>query len=221
MKTFKPLMAIGMGALVLSATTYSAGFFSGKRTHQADSELVEEFLKKKDRWAIKTGVDVGASAIGVSDASMAAAQTATVASLVELKKSKVKKVAGVKPGSVRNDPIENTLYRIDADMVGYKLEKDDQDLHIVIRDHNAAASAPTMVIEIPDPTVVSKKSPWRSRIAIVRSKFYASFKPASKIKKCKVHIKVVGVGFFDKIHGQTGVAENGIELHPVLSFDLL
>jgi hypothetical protein len=28
---------------------------------------------------------------------------------------------------------------------------------------------------------------------------------------------VRGVGFFDKIHGQTGVARNGIELHPVLS----
>jgi hypothetical protein len=27
-----------------------------------------------------------------------------------------------------------------------------------------------------------------------------------------------GVGFFDQIHGQTGVAPNGIELHPVVSF---
>ena len=27
---------------------------------------------------------------------------------------------------------------------------------------------------------------------------------------------VTGVGFFDVIHGQTGVAPNGIELHPVL-----
>jgi hypothetical protein len=29
---------------------------------------------------------------------------------------------------------------------------------------------------------------------------------------------VTGVGFFDVIHGQTGVAPNGIELHPVLGF---
>jgi hypothetical protein len=27
---------------------------------------------------------------------------------------------------------------------------------------------------------------------------------------------MTGVGFFDRIHGQTGVAPNGIELHPVL-----
>jgi hypothetical protein len=27
-----------------------------------------------------------------------------------------------------------------------------------------------------------------------------------------------GVGFFDKKHGQRGIAPNGVELHPVLSF---
>jgi hypothetical protein len=31
-----------------------------------------------------------------------------------------------------------------------------------------------------------------------------------------VPVTVTGVGFFDRIHGQTGVAPNGIELHPVL-----
>ena len=29
---------------------------------------------------------------------------------------------------------------------------------------------------------------------------------------------ITGVGFFDKIHNQTGVALNGIELHPALAF---
>jgi hypothetical protein len=29
-----------------------------------------------------------------------------------------------------------------------------------------------------------------------------------------------GVGFFDYLHGQSGVAPNGIELHPLLSFSL-
>jgi len=32
---------------------------------------------------------------------------------------------------------------------------------------------------------------------------------------------VTGVGFFDFLHGQTGVAPNGVELHPVLRFRLL
>jgi len=32
---------------------------------------------------------------------------------------------------------------------------------------------------------------------------------------------VTGVGFFDFLHGQTGVAPNGIELHPVIGFTSL
>jgi hypothetical protein len=30
-------------------------------------------------------------------------------------------------------------------------------------------------------------------------------------------VRITGVGFFDFIHGQRGVAPNGIELHPMLS----
>jgi hypothetical protein len=33
--------------------------------------------------------------------------------------------------------------------------------------------------------------------------------------------RVTGVAFFDFLHGQTGVAPNGIELHPVLGFACL
>jgi hypothetical protein len=33
--------------------------------------------------------------------------------------------------------------------------------------------------------------------------------------------RVTGVAFFDTKHGQVGVAPNGIELHPILSFRCL
>jgi hypothetical protein len=33
--------------------------------------------------------------------------------------------------------------------------------------------------------------------------------------------QITGVAFFDFLHGQTGVAPNGIELHPVLGFACL
>jgi hypothetical protein len=39
----------------------------------------------------------------------------------------------------------------------------------------------------------------------------------TKIRTTKV--RMIGVGFFDRLHGQTGVAPNGIELHPVLSIE--
>jgi hypothetical protein len=36
----------------------------------------------------------------------------------------------------------------------------------------------------------------------------------TKIRATKATL--IGVGFFDRLHGQLGVAPNGIELHPVL-----
>lgn len=41
----------------------------------------------------------------------------------------------------------------------------------------------------------------------------------SQVKATKVRLK--GVGFFDRVHGQTGVAPNGIELHPLLDIKFL
>jgi hypothetical protein len=34
-------------------------------------------------------------------------------------------------------------------------------------------------------------------------------------------IEIVGVGFFDRLHNQTGMAPSGIEIHPVLSFRIV
>jgi hypothetical protein len=36
-----------------------------------------------------------------------------------------------------------------------------------------------------------------------------------------VHARITGVGFFDAVHGQTGVAPSGIELHPILKIEWL
>jgi len=38
-----------------------------------------------------------------------------------------------------------------------------------------------------------------------------------KLRLCS-HARMVGVAFFDFKHGQTGVAPNAIELHPILGF---
>jgi len=41
---------------------------------------------------------------------------------------------------------------------------------------------------------------------------------ASSFTKLKGRATIRGIGFFDLKHGQTGVAPNGIELHPALRF---
>jgi hypothetical protein len=42
----------------------------------------------------------------------------------------------------------------------------------------------------------------------------------SRVRLC-TRARVVGVAFWDYFHGQTGVAPNAIELHPILGFDCL
>ena len=44
---------------------------------------------------------------------------------------------------------------------------------------------------------------------------------ARKVARVCSRARVVGVAFFDYNHGQTGVAPNAIELHPVLGFACL
>jgi len=216
----KAAVSAAVALLVISAL-FSSAFVGG--THLQDSELVKTFLTKKQRWAVKTGFDRAAAKIDTTDSGLSRATVTTVADLVlQTKPKPPKKSAKVPdPGSVRRLPVEATVYTIDADMIGYKLVSEDQDLHVVIRDHGSSADAPTMIVEIPDPTVVSKSSPWRQRMAIVRSKFFELYSPKVRFKKCNIHLAVTGVGFFDKKHGQIGVAANGVELHPVLAFSPL
>src|SRR5438874_8825121 len=51
----------------------------------------------------------------------------------------------------------------------------------------------------------------------VRRAFTAGFQPTRFWHRVHVRVYVTGVGFFDFKHGQSGVAPNAIELHPVLS----
>jgi hypothetical protein len=44
---------------------------------------------------------------------------------------------------------------------------------------------------------------------------------ARRAAKTCAKARVTGVAFFDFDHGQTGVAPNAIELHPILAFSCL
>src|SRR5207247_8711702 len=57
-------------------------------------------------------------------------------------------------------------------------------------------------------------SPFKNAITATRAKFDAAYTATTSFKTANV--PVTGVGFFDFLHGQTGVAPNGIELHPLL-----
>jgi len=120
--------------------------------------------------------------------------------------------------------VEKTIWSVEANLIGYALEQD-QDYHLEIADANGN----TMIAEIPDPAAAAG-SFFLDQITAARKAFEAHFKiaklatateqPESIIKpmitEASAQVTIVGIGFFDFIHGQTGVAPNGIELHPVL-----
>jgi hypothetical protein len=120
----------------------------------------------------------------------------------------------------KNLPRQNTeynVYAIDCYIIEYKMEEDN-DIHIVLRDLKTNA---TMVAEVPSPLCpeVQKTSSYKQFEELYNwftlniGKPGSSFKTLSKPMK----VRITGVGFYDFIHGQRGMAPNGREIHPVLS----
>src|SRR5256885_15592716 len=73
----------------------------------------------------------------------------------------------------------------------------------------------------PCPCCVAVNSPFTAGIANARQEFDAHFTATTSFTAVSVPVQMTGVGFFDFIHGQTGVAPNGIELHPILDIRFL
>ncbi len=124
------------------------------------------------------------------------------------------------PANSRVSPIETQTYRVKAVLVGFK-EETDRDFHIVIADPGNPQE--TMIVEIPDPgcagacasgqtvTFDKARTTVTTRLGPAPNRFKRLGQP--------VPVIVTGVGFFDFKHGQTGLAKNAIELHPVLSIE--
>jgi hypothetical protein len=153
-----------------------------------------------ERWSVKTGTDSGAPSIGLSSPT-----PTTIANLVSLP------APNPIPVSSRVSPTETTTWTINATLTEFKLESD-SDYHLVISD----GSGTTMIAEIPSPNCVGTSSPFASGIAQARSKFDSAFTVSSSFQQVNVPVQITGVAMFDFLHGQTGVAQNGIEIHPVL-----
>jgi len=152
-----------------------------------------------ERWSVKTGTDADASAIDLGHV-----VPSTIADLTGLPKP------ASLPANNRIAPTETTVYSITATLTLYKLESD-ADYHVVLSDGSR-----TMIVESADIGCVGPGSPLASGIQTARAKLDAQLTPTSSFKSANLPVTVTGVGFFDFLHGQTGVAPNGIELHPLL-----
>ncbi|HET8895419.1 MAG TPA: DUF3761 domain-containing protein [Gaiellaceae bacterium] len=102
-------------------------------------------------------------------------------------------------------PFERHVYIVTAAVTLVRQEAD-SDLHLVLH-----ADGQQMIAESPAPSCDSKAAPLR------RQQMSAA---RAHVRLC-ARARVIGVAFFDFDHGQTGVAPNAIELHPVLGFRCL
>ena len=177
-----------------------------------------------ERWNTKTLNDPNARDVNQT------AKATTIAALVGLP---VPSGYSANNDATRYAPTEDTVYTVRALLVGF-MEEDDRDLHVVIADPSLTdiamadlklkkgkkPPANIMIAEIPDPQCYSVRSGTSAdEIGRVRSSFEQCFGPPSgSLQRFTGHmiVDISGVGFFDKLHGQNGLAVNGIEIHPVL-----
>lgn len=121
-------------------------------------------------------------------------------------------------------PEEFKTFAVEGVITVAKLEAD-HDIHIAIADVSAEELPATMIVEVADPAcaphsviyqeLVAARGQLRSMLGRVPLTMAALRKLVGK------RVRVVGVGFFDHAHGQSGMARSCQELHPVRSIELV
>jgi hypothetical protein len=115
------------------------------------------------------------------------------------------------PTNNRIGPMELHTWAVTAILKQYKQESDG-DIHLVIKD----SAGRSMIAELPYGGCVPTTSRWKSAIASARAAFTHVYSVSTSWHYVSRSVTLRGLGMFDPLHGQTGVAPNGIELHPVI-----
>src|SRR6266487_69571 len=177
-----------------------------------------------ERWALKVGADQGASQIVVTPV------PTTFSDLVHI----------TRPTLPSDDstrvPAERVVRVVDGRLVQFKLESGktgDGDFHLVITDDtqlfSAGGSGPpsphSVIAEIPNPDCVGGRdgsvtapSRFATQLTAVRARFLQQFPTIHSAwnQAGGIPVRLTGVVFFDRPHGQVGRALNGLERHPLL-----
>lgn len=119
----------------------------------------------------------------------------------------------------RISPVEQTIYQINVKLLRFKMEKDN-DIHLVVAEPGARKL--TMIVEFVLPACGKRRT---MEMTNARNALFAAcglppkkgFRHLAR-RKGVATATITGVGFYDYVHRQNGVAPHGIELHPVLSF---
>lgn len=131
---------------------------------------------------------------------------------------------------------EKRLLRVVGQLVEYRDEAD-KDYHLIITDGGkytpggtkTKATGHSFIAEIPSPDCIAgKKLPMNTRsqfqeqLEAVRKAFDEG--PATEVgpkNEMDIPVRITGLAFFDRPHGQTGRAKNNLEIHPILNIEFL
>lgn len=219
----KKLMIASHGILVAIIVSLSGCLATQINRHPAIQNFIdrEAIVIRKfgapcgiERWSVKTLADANAANIG------SRFKNTTIPALRSLANSQP---------TARQAPTETTIYQLKgARIIAFKLEPD-SDIHLELQ--SVLPGNPTMIAEIPDMSCVIPNSNLRiaamqQQIGVARASFLTYLQNhgvtlSGTYQHVNIPAVLRGVGFFDFVHGQAGVAPNGIELHPVIYFKSL
>lgn len=118
-------------------------------------------------------------------------------------------------GSRGRARIERAVAVVDALVLEVK-EESDGDLHVIL----AGTTGATMIAELPA-SVCTSGSAYAAQMQKAREDFLRLASVFGRRHTGPLRLRLTGVVFFDREHGQRYGAINGIELHPVLSVEAL
>lgn len=183
----------------------------------------------EERWPVKMGADPGATQVQVQTPLLT-----TLHDLVQIPRPTIP------TDDVTRVTQERSVWVIEARLVKFKQETGktgDSDFHLVISDETLLYSAGgakstvsphSIIAEVPDPNCVGGRdgsvtspSAFQSQLVSVREKFVQQFPNvhSSWNDAGGIPVRLTGVAFFDRPHGQVGRALNGLELHPLLAIE--
>ncbi len=179
-----------------------------------------------ERWPVKVAADPDAGKVDLGNRVLT-----KLADLVAIARPQL-------PSTNDDDtrlPEERTVRIVEGRLVKFKLESGktgDRDYHLVISDDtlqfSGAKTAPSphsFIAEVVDPDCIGgrdgdpkTRSTFQDQLVAVRNAFDQQFPSITGgWNEAKgIPVRITGVGFFDRQHGQVGRAPNGIEIHPIL-----
>jgi hypothetical protein len=156
-----------------------------------------------ERGPVKSGTD--AQALDVRGFSI----PATIASL-----HSIPKPPRPLPHDGRIAPLETTIHAVQATLVAYRLTPQGE-IQLVLSDEERR----TIVATIPS-LQCAAGSQFLTGITSARSVFERSYRATEEFTEVRRGVEVQGVGFFDYLQSQRGLAPNGLSLYPVTAINL-